>query len=329
VNFFRPMLLVLLVVLLAVGWWRWRPEPGELRRVQLLMGTTVEILAEHPDAGRLDAAVTAAFAELTRCENLFSSYLPESEISRLSQATTSLKVSAETAELLALGLQVARDSQGAFDMGLGRLKQLWGLDGDQPRVPAAAEIAAALAGTGPQALQLEGSTVHKRSPQLAVDLGGIAKGYAVDRAIQVLKAQGVTSAAINAGGDMYLLGQRHQRPWRIGIQHPRQADTTLATLTLTDRAVVTSGDYERYFEADGQRYHHLFDPKTGTPARRCQSVTVVSDSVALADALATALFVLGPTDGLALLAGYPGSSALIVAADGQVSRSPNWPEPQP
>ena len=187
-------------------------------------------------------------------------------------------------------------------MGLGRLKQLWNIEGEHPRVPNAAEITAALAGTGLGDLRLAGQVVTKDDPRLAVDLGGIAKGYAVDRAIAVLQAAGVRHASVNAGGDIRLLGDRGDRPWRIGIQHPRKSDAILATLDLADTAVVTSGDYERFFERDGVRYHHLFDPATGQPARRCQSVTVVAPEAMLADALATAVFVLGPGPGLKLLA---------------------------
>ncbi len=157
-----------------------------------------------------------------------------------------------------------------------------------------------------------------------VDLGGVAKGYAVDQAINILKKHGISSGAVNAGGDMYLLGQHPQRPWRIGIQHPREQKGTLATVEIRDKAVVTSGDYERFFEEGGRRYHHIFNPSTGMPARRCQSVTVLADSVALGDALATALFVLGPHEGLKLIEQYPGTETLIIAADGTPHASPGW-----
>jgi thiamine biosynthesis lipoprotein len=155
-----------------------------------------------------------------------------------------------------------------------------------------------------------------------VDLGAIAKGYAIDRALAVLRSFGITSAAINAGGDIGLLGSKQDRPWRIGVQHPRQPGEVLVTIEARDRAVVTSGDYERFFERDGRRYHHLFDPHSGYPADRCQSVTVLAPNAMLADALATALFVLGPEAGLALLHDYPGVDALIVAADGRWHTTP-------
>ncbi len=315
--FNRPIVVLLLVLLLAAGWWRLRTEPGALQETRLLMGTTVTIEALGPARDRLDDAVAAAFAEMARIEALMTPHRPESDVARLSAAPQAANVSPETAAVITLGLEMAARSGGAFDLTLGRLKELWGIEAENPRVPAPGEIAAALEGTGPGALGVTGTVVRKRTPRLHIDLGGIAKGYAVDRALAVLRAHGVTSAAVNAGGDIGLLGSKLGRPWRIGVQHPRRAGAVLTTVEAVDRAVVTSGDYERFFERDGRRYHHLFDPHSGYPADRCQSVTVLAPTAMLADALATALFVLGPEPGLALLHDYPGVDALIVAADGR------------
>lgn len=320
----RPLIIGLLVVLLALTWWRLQPEDEEIRRSRLMMGTVVEITAGGQEIEKLEAAVNEAFAEIERLDKLLSRHRPSSDISLLSQSNDGSKVATETAQVIALGLDVARRSGGAFDLTLGRLKSLWGLDKERPTVPDQEAISEALAGIGPAALSLDGQQVGKRTPPLQVDLGGIAKGYTVDRAIAVLQRHGITSAAVNAGGDMYLLGQRPQRSWRIGIQHPRQQDTVLETIQVRDRAVVTSGDYERFFEKKGIRYHHIFDPQNGFPARRCQSVTIIADSVALGDALATAVFVLGPEAGLQLLAQYPEAEGLIVATDGTLHVSPGW-----
>jgi len=320
--FNRPFILLLLVLVLSAAWWRLQPEPGTVQRTQLLMGTTVSIEAAGADTAVLERAIAAAFAEMARIEKLMSPHQPDSDVSRLSAAEHAATVAPETAEVIALGLEIARRSGGAFDLTLGRLKTLWGIETETPRVPAPAEIAAALQGIGSGALSVSGNLVTKGSPQLAIDLGAIAKGYAVDRAIATLRAHGVRSAAVNAGGDIGLLGSKQGRPWRVGVQHPRQSSSVLATLEAADRAVVTSGDYERCFERDGRRYHHLFDPQTGYPAGRCQSVTVLAPRAVLADALATALFVLGPERGLALLRDYPGVDALIVAADGRLYNTP-------
>jgi len=320
----RPLMIALCAGLLALTWWRLQPEDEEVRRSQLLMGTVVEIMAVGRETAQVEGAVDAAFAEMARLEQLLSSYQPDSDISRLSQEGNDFEVAQETAAVLEMGLDVARHSNGAFDMTLGRLKLLWGFDTDHPAVPDEEQISAALVGIGPDALGLKDRHVSKRNPQLQLDLGGIAKGYAVDRAIAILKQHGIESAAVNAGGDIYLLGKRDNRPWRIGIQHPRQKAAVLETVRISNHAVVTSGDYERFFEQGGQRYHHIFDPKSGYPARKCQSVTIIADSVALGDALATAAFVMGPQAGLQLLSRYPGTEGLIIAADGSRFSSPGW-----
>jgi thiamine biosynthesis lipoprotein len=322
----RPVLLIsIITLLLALGWLRMQ-SAGEqkLRSSQLLMGTVVEIVVYGEDEERLEEAINDAFAEMGRLETLLSRHYEDSDVTRLSQSKQGGKVATETAEVIRMGLDIARKSGGAFDLTLGRLKALWGFGEDNPTVPAAHMIKEAIRGIGPQSISIDRLTVTKQTPELMVDLGGIAKGYAVDKGVATLKRHGISNAAINAGGDMYLLGQLPQRPWRIGIQHPRQQGGVLATVQVSNRAVVSSGDYERFFETDGQRYHHIFDPQTGQPARRCQSVTVIADNVALGDALATALFVLGPQAGLKLLQQYPGAEALIIAADGTHHPSPGW-----
>jgi thiamine biosynthesis lipoprotein len=311
----RPLILTLLAFLLVAAWWHWQPADDEVRRTRFLMGTTVEILVAGHSRADLEAAVEAAMAEMNRLEKLFGNAYPESDPSHINRSEAEHRVAPETAEVLAVGLQVAELSRGAFDLGLGRLKALWDIEGANPRVPSAEKIAAAVKTLGPGDVALTGQVVTKRDG-VDLDLSGVAKGYIVDRAVGVLRQHGITQAAVNAGGDMYLLGHHGARPWRIGIQHPRNSTEILAKLTLSDQAVVTSGDYERFFVQDGRRYHHLFNPKTGYPATACQSVTVVAGNVALADALATALFVLGPEDGLALLQAYPGSEALIIDAAG-------------
>mgnify|MGYP001823910092 FL=1 len=321
----RPLIIGLIFLLLALGWLRARSTDTEqLRRSQLMMGTIVEIVASGESRGQLEAAIDDAIAEMARLDRLLSRYYQDSDVTRLSQSDKGGRVAPETAAVIALGLDVARRSNGAFDLTLGRLKTLWRLDDESPVVPEHAAIERAIAGIGPRSLELNGRHLIKRSPQLMVDLGGVAKGYIVDRAIGVLKQHAITDAAVNAGGDMYLLGQHPEHPWRIGIQHPRQQGGILATVQVRDRAVVTSGDYERFFEQDGQRYHHIYNPQTGLPARGCQSATVITDSVALGDALATAIFVLGPQEGLELLADYPNAEGLIVAADGSLHPSPGW-----
>ena len=282
------------------------------------MGTVVEIRISDPGANQYSDVVTAAFKEMERIENLMSPYVDGSDVQRLSDSGSPVAVSAETIEVLHVAARIATESGGAFNAGIGRLIQLWGFAGGQPVVPEREMIDRALAGVEPGSVTVaDDGTVIKVSPHLAIDLGGIAKGYAIDRAVQILADAGIRHASVNAGGDMRLIGDRSGSPWRIGIQHPRQSGQLLARLDLAGRAVVTSGDYERSFESGGILYHHLLDPRTGYPARGCQAVTVVAENAAYADALATAVFVLGPEAGLELLRKSP-AEGLIVAADGAV-----------
>ena len=154
---------------------------------------------------------------------------------------------------------------------------------------------------------------------MGLDLGAIAKGWAVDRAMEKIMARGIHNAIIDAGGDLRIIGARPGKDfWRIGVQHPRDQGALLMTFELKDTAIVTSGDYERFFIADGVRYHHVLDPATGQPARGCQSVTVLAPTAAEADACATAAFVLGPAQGLAFLRARPGVRGVIVGADGEL-----------
>ena len=315
-----PLLIVLLLFALATLRARESDTAGEIVRTRLLMGPVVEIAATGPRNNVLEEAVSAAFDEMARIDRLMGPQGEDSDISRLSAATSALEVSAETAEVIALGLDVSQASEGAFHLAMGRLKNLWGIDMDAPRVPAPEKIAQARPPRN--ALRLEGRQVIKSRGDLKVDLGGIAKGYAVDRAAEILARAGVTSATINAGGDMRLVGARPERPWRIGVQHPRRPGEVYAILTLPASAVVTSGDYERFFEEGGRRYHHLLDPATGYPAQGIQAVTVVAEEAALADALSTAVFILGVEKGLALLHRWPKVEGLIIDGEGAAHVTP-------
>jgi len=303
-------------VLAALLWWHGQ-RSQTVQRSRMIMGTLVEISVTGRNGLELHRLVEKAFAEMERLEQQLSSQITTSEVARLGEVSD-LEVSKETREVVEIGLEVARRSHGAFDMTLGRLVKLWDITGPQPRVPAAEAIEATLAGVGPDALQVTGTRIAKNQPELQLELGGIAKGYAVEAAAEVLRSAEIDFGAVNAGGDMALVGRPPQRDWRIGIRHPRQSQELLATLVIPAGAVVTSGDYERYFEFEGNRYHHLFDPRTGYPARGCQSVTVWADDATHADALATAAFVLGSEQGLQLLEEWPGAEGLLVSAQGEV-----------
>lgn len=300
----------------AMLWWHGH-QPQTVQRSRMVMGTLVEISATGSNGLALHRALEEAFAEMEHLEQLFSPHIVTSEVARLTDVTA-LEVSSETREVVKIGLDVARRSRGAFDMTLGKLVRLWDIGGLQPTVPDDGAINRAIVGIGPEALRVRGAEIVKAQPELQAEFGGIAKGYAIEAAAKVLRAAELDYAAVNAGGDIALVGSPPQRDWRIGIRHPRDAQQLLATLVIPAGAVVTSGDYERFFEVEGRRYHHLFDPRTGYPARGCQSVTVWGADATYADALATAAFVMGPEQGLSFLEAWPGFEGILVTAEGEV-----------
>ncbi len=299
-------------------------SPRVVKRHRILMGTLVEISVVGRDEDKAAAAINDAFAEMERVEKLMSRWIPESEVSRINRwaGVRPVKVSTEVREVIQRAGEISKASGGYFDISVGGLLDLWGFEGSGGRVPAKVEIEQALGSVGYGAIHMdeEASTVELRRG-MRIDLGGIAKGYAVDRAYEVLTSRGYGNVIVNAGGDMRVGGRKPKGPWVIGIQDPRDRSRILASLDVGDISVATSGDYERYFEADGVRYHHLLDPFTGYPARQCRSVTILAKDAVTADALATAVFVMGPEKGLRLIEAMEGVEALIVSADGKIIQS--------
>lgn len=297
------------------------------------MGTQVVISVwAHADAD-LNPAFDSAFAEIHRLEVLMTSWphpgWPPSDVMRVNAAAGSgmpVALAPETFTVLAAAQQMAQASSGAFDVTYAALRDVWRFDEDATgAVPTPEAIAQRQPWVDYRKLHLDASTqsAHLLHAQMRIDLGGIAKGFIVDAAVNQLRASGLRDFIVQAGGDMYVSGQRGDRPWAVGIRDPRGTNDndTLATLLLRDHAFSTAGDYERAFIRDGQRYHHILDPRTGYPATACRSVTVYAPTALLADALDNTLFILGPTAGMALLKQYPGCEAVIVDAAGAVSAS--------
>ena len=288
------------------------------RDTRVSMGTFVEVVS--PD----ERAQKIAFDEIKRIEDLLSKYRPDSEISRLNRAGK-LKVSAETFALLKTCKEFSAASDGAFDVSVGALVDLWGFTDKKYRVPSEQEIAVALAKVGADKIILNesDSTVEFSSPGLKVDLGGVAKGYALDRAIEKIKQAGINSCLINAGGQVYCLGDNRGRPWKVAIKDPRGRGV-IGLLELKDRAVATSGDYEQFFMAQNQRYAHILDPRTGYPAQKAvEAVTISADSGLTADVLATAVCVLGEEKANELVKKYPGTRIVsLISGRGRSRPSP-------
>lgn len=230
-------------------------------------------------------------------------------------------ISPATHELINTALALSEKTGGAFDITIGSVMKLWKSGADFCVLPASGDIAAALTTVGRDKLQLSPGGDITLSGGTSIDLGGIAKGYACDAARDKLHALGITSALLDFGGNIYALGLKDDgSEWKIGIASPIIGETgTVCTLSVSDRAVVTSGGYERYFEQNGEYYHHILDPKTGYPADSgLLSVTVIADSATLADALSTACFVLGVEDGMKLVSEFDGVDALFITEDYEV-----------
>lgn len=281
------------------------------------LGTVVHITAYGSDKKALDAELDAAVNEITRLENLFSVNIASSEISKINSSDRGAGVGAETAAIITEALRIAGETDGAFDPTIEPIVKLWGIATDHPRVPGKGEIEGALPLVDYRRVSVSGGNVSKGAGQ-KLDLGGIAKGWIADRLSDKLRADGIKSALIDLGGNLSVVGESSERrAWRLGLQRPSSSrGEYFAIIEATDLSVVTSGPYERYFDRDGVRYHHIFDPKTGYPAESdLSSVSIVSKNSADADALCTAFFVMGLEKSVRFLKAHKDISAVLLTKD--------------
>jgi thiamine biosynthesis lipoprotein len=286
------------------------------KQTRFMMDTYVTIYALGPRKITV-GAIDRALDRMQEVDTKFNSRNPKSLIYAFNHEGKPIS-DPEIVFVAANALQIARESDGAFDITVAPLIELWGFYGDAPHLPADQEIKACLHRVGYQYLSLADQKLEKTKNDVEIDLGGIAKGYAVGQAAKVLKELGVTSAVIDAGGDVYALGKRGDKPWKVGIKDPRGGEDLLGYLEVEDLAVMGSGDYERFFEKDGKRYHHIFNPKTGYPAEGLRGTTLIYPDPMAADAWATAIFVLGPEKGLELVERTPGMEVIMVTTSGKI-----------
>ncbi|MEJ2636961.1 MAG: FAD:protein FMN transferase [Calditrichia bacterium] len=266
-----------------------------------LMGTIVETDVQGPDISACRKALLLAYQEMSRVENLLSYQISTSEISRINREAgiRPVKVSGETFGIIKRARNYSQKFNGLFDITIGVVTSRWGFseNGEQDiTVPSDSELARLLPLVNYRLMVLNerDSTVYLQKKGMKIDLGGIAKGYAIDRGVHVLKQNNISQFFLNAGGDIYTSGKKDGlEKWRVGIKHPRHLDRIIAKFQLSDYAVATSGDYERFAIIGGKRYHHIIDPRSGFPSTQCRSVSVLAPTAEEADAMATWLFILG------------------------------------
>lgn len=284
------------------------------------MGTEVSGELFHEKSVVRADAILAVKAEMLRLEALMSHYRAESDVGRINRAAAKqpVKVAPELVQLLLRAQDFSRLSSGAFDVTVGSIGRFYDLPNSKMPSAKAFELARGKVNYRQILLDELANTVALGQSDMALDLGGIGKGYAVDQCIALLAASGITQAAISAGGDTRLLGGRGLRPWWIGIKHPRLADKNALVLPLENSAISTSGDYERFFMAEAGPVHHILTPATGLPTTALASVSVLHAESTVADALATTVFVMGPEAGLALINRLPAADAILIDRTGKV-----------
>jgi thiamine biosynthesis lipoprotein len=295
-------------------------EAAIVERSRVSMGSEVHFSAWTADEPGVLSAFEAAFNEFDRLDALMSVWKEGSEVERLNRAAGQMPVSIgpEMREVLSMARLASEWTEGKFDVTFGVLSGVWKFDHDlDGNIPPRAEVVARLPLIDYRKLVVDEAkgTAFLTQKGMRVHLGGIGKGYAVDRAASILRGRGFNHFMIQSGGDLYVAGRRGDRPWRAGIQDPRGPEgSSFAAMDLTDAAFTTSGDYERFFMKDGHRYHHIIDPDVGEPAHGARSVTIVARTATLADALDTGIFILGPEKGMALIERLDGVEGVIVTS---------------
>ncbi|HVP32706.1 MAG TPA: FAD:protein FMN transferase [Steroidobacteraceae bacterium] len=303
-------------------------------RTEAIMGTRVyvQLWADDPEKG--NAAITAVMDEMRRLDNLMSHYKPDSQLSQINQGAAAgpVQVDPELFDLIKLSTHFSEITEGAFDITYASVGYLYNYPLHVR--PTEEQIRTALPAVNWRNLEFDAThhTIRFGRPGMRIDLGGIAKGYAVDRGVAILKARGIQHALVTAGGDSRLLGDHLGRPWLVSIAHPddpHNPEKVVTRIPLSDAAVSTSGDYERYFDEDGVRYHHIIDPHTGHPANKVRSATVIGPTATQTDGLSKTAFVLGPEKALEIINRLPDFDAVFVTPTGRLLYSKGLRPPAP
>ncbi len=295
-----------------------------------MMGTEVNVYLWHDDPVEGERVLEEVFEEAERINQLMSTYIEGSGISQINRDAASLPVVAgeELFEIIERSLDISVLTLGAFDITYDSVGQHY--DFRERKRPDEATVQDAVEHINYELIELDRATgtVRFLEPGVRINLGGIAKGYVVERGVDILKSRGVENGIVTAGGDSRLLGDRRGRPWIVGIRDPREDGQVAISVPLEDEAISTSGDYERYFEEEGVRYHHIIEPSSGRPAGGVRSATVFGPDAVITDALSTSVFVMGVDKGLKLIACLPDYESIVIDADGRTFYSNGLQRPE-
>ncbi len=279
---------------------------------QFVMGTLAEIKVKNENEDIAINAINSAFGEIKRVENLFSTYDVKSKIWKINHSDKrNIKLDEELYNFIGLCDSIRRLTKGAFDPSIGAVTVAWGFNGDEASIPSEEKIKYALINSGWDKIKLSGNEIIKKK-KIQLDFGSVAKGYAVDKAVEVLKSSGINEALVNIGGEVKGVGSN----WFVGIKHPRAVNLLIEKINLSGYSIATSGDYEKYFFEKGKRYNHIINSKTGYPSDLTQSVSVINKNNLFADALSTACFVMGAEDGIKLINSLKDTECLIFDKNG-------------
>ena len=305
------------------------PEQQTYSNTTILMGTEMTITVVSRNAKQAYNAIDLAFAEIKRIESMMSIYNPQSDLSLLNEFSsedtenidTPMKIDPELYLVIEESIKVSELTDGAFDITVNPILELWS-DVKKTKVfPTDEQVTATLQSVGYRSLELSDNSISFNQPSMSINLGGIAKGYAVDRAIAVLESEGIRSAIVNAGGDIRTYGAKpDSTDWSIALRNPRDPDDYITIIQSKDMAVVTSGDYERFFDTENGRVIHIADPRTGYSAKGTMGVTIIAKDATFADALATGIFVLGKSS-LDIIESLPDTEALLIDENRTVYRT--------
>lgn len=288
----------------------WGNADNQFKLSRFLMDTYVTVFVQDAQAEKAERACKKTLDRMEELNDKFNNLNPDSPIYQFNHSGLPIE-DPEILSVISEALRIAKLTEGAFDPTIYPLIRLWGFYDKKYRVPEPEEIKAALQNVGFRYLVLEKDRLTKTNSSVMIDLGGIAKGFCVDEGIKILKAEGIVYALIDAGGDIYALGNKVPVPWRVGVRNPRESGV-LGYLEVADTSVLGSGDYERFFIKEGKRYHHILSPFTGYPTESLAGITVIHPSTMIADAMATALFVLGREKGLECSTSISGLKVIMV-----------------